>query len=213
MSLRIGSDTILKKADTLTSMSSFSSMYSRVPPLSSARRSRSLVFRSWPTPKTNRRQRPWLALLTFAWIFAGSRSLMVGSPSVMKTIMYGRSPFSFGPASMAARSASLMFVPPAASTRCTMSLAASMFSRSAGTSESRNGRVCVANAMTLKRSFSRRLDRQNNMARFACAILSPAMLPEVSKTKHTSFGLTRAASRLSGGAMRAMKYPSSPAGR
>ena len=70
---------------------------------------------------------------------------------------------------------------------------------SAATRLPNSGSASVENRMISKRSSAPRLARQNCSAFFACSSFAPAIEPDVSSTKQTSFGCTAALAERSRG--------------
>ena len=133
---------------------------------------------------------------------------MVGRPSVRKMITKGRSISDFGfrisdfevcassrrlpPGRNASafRKASSIAVPPMAFKSLMKSSARARLAFDASASLLKSSSVSVEKRMISKRSSSFRFSTQNSSAFFACSSFLPAIEPEVSSTKATSFGIT-----------------------
>ena len=143
------------------------------------------MFTSDPMPNEKMRASP--AFLTSATISSEFRVPTVGNPSVRKIMTNGRSVFSVRALS-ALCNASAIAVPPIGFRSAMKFEARLRCSESASTSLPKSGSASVENRTISKRSSPFKFSTQNSSAFFACCNFAPAIEPEVSTTKTTSFG-------------------------
>ena len=130
----------------------------------------------------------FLAAMFFR-ILSVSVSPTVGWPSVKNTMLNDR-PASSPRYASAVAIAPSMAVPPFASSFCTHFLASATCSGVESSSVARYLLTVVEKLISAKRSLGPRWSRQYFKALRACSILTPRMLPDVSRTSTMSRGTT-----------------------